>query len=58
MPCGGIEILGRSAYLKHAKTVHREGIECEICGRIMVRKVDMEYHMKIEHSDSTVWASS
>ena len=50
------EFIGRLPFRNHMKNQHGAGFMCQLCGRIMATKIELEKHKKLTHDKS--WMSS
>ena len=48
-----IEVIGRITYRNHTKKYHGAGFHCELCGKSLATKTQLDIHKKTNHEDTT-----
>jgi hypothetical protein len=49
----GREFMGRLPFRNHMKNEHGAGFPCDVCGKVIITKVELEKHKKLNHADKS-----
>ena len=52
LECNSAEIIGRIPYRNHMKKYHSFGFHCDLCGKCMATKVQLDNHKKLSHEEA------